>query len=436
MLRKIKSNFILKKVFIHLVIKKRLKVISYNKNIQKKLGLELVDFIRYSGKRKEEKNGKIFEYDNFHLNSLFEGVYLNGKRNGEGTEYNDNREIIFEGDYLQDKRWKGFEREYDEDTGKLIFKYELKNGKKEGKVEEYNKYTGDIIFSGHYLNGKRNGNGIEYKIPNEKGKYHYYSSRDDELKKIFEGEYINGQRKKGKEYNYEGNLIYEGEYQNNKKNGKGKFYHDCDSKKIKYEGEILNGKEHGKGIEYDIYEQQTYEGEFLNGKKNGNIKEYSYFEYKDKNETYKGSYLLFEGEYFNDYKIRGKEYYRNGKIKYEGDYLFNKKWKGKIYDYNGNIIYEYYKGKGNNIIKEDDYKIIIFYCNNLDKEKYNSIIIGKEYDFNGRLLFEGEYLKEKKWKGKINQYYKDELVFEGDYINGKIWSGKGKEYKYLQNLFH
>ena len=59
MLKKIKSNFILKKIFIHLGIIKRLKVISYNKNIQNKLGLELVDFIRYSGKGKEEKNGKI-----------------------------------------------------------------------------------------------------------------------------------------------------------------------------------------------------------------------------------------------------------------------------------------------------------------------------------------------------------------------------------------
>ena len=43
------------------------------------------------------------------------------------------------------------------------------------------------------------------------------------------------------------------------------------------------------------------------------------------------------------------------------------------------------------------------------------------------MLFEGEYLRGDKWKGKIKEYYKDELIFEGEYLDGKIWSGKGKE---------
>ena len=47
-----------------------------------------------------------------------------------------------------------------------------------GKVKEYNDY-GNLVFEGEYLNGKRNGKGKEY----------FYG------KLIFEGEYINGKKK-------------------------------------------------------------------------------------------------------------------------------------------------------------------------------------------------------------------------------------------------
>ena len=55
-----------------------------------------------------------------------------------------------------------------------------------------------------YLNGKRNGKGKEY---------------NDDNKLIFEGEYLNGKRNgKGKEYNDDGKLIYDGEYLIGKRN--------------------------------------------------------------------------------------------------------------------------------------------------------------------------------------------------------------------------
>ena len=56
--------------------------------------------------------------------------------------------------------------------------------------------------------------------------------------------------------------------------------------------------------------------------------------------------------------------------------------------------------------------------------------MGKEYDNHGLWLFEGEYLNNQKWKGKMKSYNEDKLVFEGEYLNGKIWSGKGKEFNY------
>ena len=198
--------------------------------------------------------------------------------------------------------------------------------------------------------------------------------------------------------------------------------------KLKYEGEFLNGKKNGKGVEYERFPGIKYVGEFLNGKKNGKIKEYDFHNYYHSVYDKGTSKLIFEGEYLNNYKIRGKEYYKNGKLFFEGEYLFTKKWNGKIYDYNGNILFELKNGNG--IIEDSKYnnKITIFIGENLDdKIIWIENVKVKEYDYNGRLLFEGEYLLGGKWKGKIKKYYKDELIFEGEYLDGEIWNGKGKE---------
>ena len=88
---------------------------------------------------------------------------------------------------------------------------------------------------------------------------------------------------KVKEYDYNGELIFEGEYLNGLRNGKGKEY----------------GYFHGK---------LKFEGEYLNGLKNGNGKEYW------------NGILIFEGEYLNGLR-KGKEYDYDGKLEFEGEYL-------------------------------------------------------------------------------------------------------------------
>ena len=40
------------------------------------------------------------EYNYYNEKLIFEGEYLNGKRNGKGKEYYDNDKLIFEGEYL------------------------------------------------------------------------------------------------------------------------------------------------------------------------------------------------------------------------------------------------------------------------------------------------------------------------------------------------
>ena len=60
-------------------------------------------------------------------------------------------------------------------------------------------------------------------------------------------------------------------------------------------------------------------------------------------------------------------------MEYEGEFLYDKKWNGKRYDINNNLIYE---------LNNDNGK-------------------GKEYTYDGKLIFEGEYLNEKRnGKGK------------------------------------
>ena len=44
--------------------------------------------------------------------------------------------------------------------------------------------------------------------------------------------------------------------------------------------------------------------------------------------------------------------------------------------------------------------------------------------------YDGDYLYDKKWNGKLKEYYiYSRLKFEGEYLNGER-NGKGKEYDY------
>ena len=105
-----------------------------------------------------------------------------------------------------------------------------------------------------------------------------------------------------------------------------------------------------------------------------------------------------------------------------------------MYDFDGNIIFQYDNGNSNGIVEDNQEKIKIFLGENLKEQPEKEIVNGKEFDYNGRLLFEGEFSKKVKWKGKVKEYYKDELVFEGDYSFGKKWNGKGKKYNSKENL--
>ena len=182
-----------------------------------------------------------------------------------------------------------------------------------------------------------------------------------------------------KEFDKDGNLIYDGEYLNGQRSGKGKEYtmffnhkfrwysfndyigtvknnDKRDEVKLLYEGEYLNGKRHGKGKEYDEFDGLlVFEGEYLNGKKwNGKANEiiryYNYEYYRNHSIMNK---LIFKGEYLNG-KRNGKltEFFINGNKKFVGEYLNGLKWNGIGYDINNNVIYQIKDGNG--LVKEYD----------------------------------------------------------------------------------
>ena len=77
----------------------------FNKKLQKKLGIDIKDYKKTSGKYKiAEKNGKGKEYILNTETMIFEGEYLNGERNGKGKEYYSNGKLKYEGEYLNGKR--------------------------------------------------------------------------------------------------------------------------------------------------------------------------------------------------------------------------------------------------------------------------------------------------------------------------------------------
>ena len=122
--------------------------------------------------------------------------------------------MIFEGEYINDEKWKGRGRDYGIFDASNI-EHKCLNGQLLTLKGNFlcSLHGRHRFFIGFYecelLNGKRNG----------KGKVYY-----DNDKLLFEGEYLSGKRNgKGKEYDFDGNLIFEGEYINGQQfNGKEK----------------------------------------------------------------------------------------------------------------------------------------------------------------------------------------------------------------------
>ena len=147
--------------------------------------------------------------------------------------------------------------------------------------------------------------------------------------KLENGNFYNGDMKdglkcgKGIEYDKNENIIYNGEFVNDKYEGQGKYIYENGEY---YIGQFKNGLENGKGIKYYMNGNIKYDGDMVNGKAEGNGK------YIYENDEY------YIGQFKNDLKHgKGTIFYENGNIKYDGEFI-NDNYKG-----NGNNIFENYR---------------------------------------------------------------------------------------------
>ena len=90
MLSNVKSSYFLKITFSYLNIKRKLKLVKYNKFLKNLIDLSLIKYKIFSERYIiYEEKGKGKEYDNEDY-LIFEGEYLNGKKNGKAKEYDKN----------------------------------------------------------------------------------------------------------------------------------------------------------------------------------------------------------------------------------------------------------------------------------------------------------------------------------------------------------
>ena len=440
----------------------------------------------------EYKDGKRYKGKEYNGNLIFEGEYKDEKRYN-GKEYNYYNELIFEGEYKDRKRYKGkeynngiliFEGEYKDgkrykgkgyDKGELIFEGEYKDEKiykgktyifhdkliiegivkgliKANKIIKVNNSI-ELMFIYFYLNKKfyfyySNGKFIDKKEINNEEELYYFGNYENKKKNgygqeydkfgklLFNGNYINGNKNKGREY-LDNKLIFYGEYKEGKQwSGIKKEYND--NGKLIFEGEYKDGKKN-KGKNYNDHGELIFEGEYKDGKKNnGHGKEFNYNgelifegEFKDgkkyKGKKYENGKLVFEGEYKDGKIYKGNEFNYNGKLIFEGEFKGGKKWNGILCNPNdNNYSGELFNGIGVNIKEYNDNNELIFEGEYKNGQKYK----GREYE-NGKLVFEGEYKEGQRYKGKkfndINQ-----LIFEGEYKDGKIYNGT--EYNYYDKM--
>ena len=221
----IKSSFILKIIISFLKIENVLNLIIYNKQLQKKFGYNIEDYKEKSGKyRIYNKCGRGQVYILNTKIKIFEGEYLNGKRNGKGKEYYDDGKLKFEGEYLNGER-NGKGKEYYRND-KLELEKEYLNSKINRKVIEYfndsvffdknSSFGGDkSLFSKSIINTEKKY--FDNKLKNEE-KYFYNNILNfdgksfDNLNLKFEEEYSNEIKGKSKENNdYNVKLKFEGE---------------------------------------------------------------------------------------------------------------------------------------------------------------------------------------------------------------------------------
>ena len=119
MLKNIKTTYFIKLLFSFIIEKHKLKIIKYNKSLQKNINISIINY-KFMSTRYiiYESNGIGKEYEGYNDQLIYEGEYLNGEKNGKGKEYNIHGNLVFEGEYSNGEKVKG--KGYDK-NGNIIY---------------------------------------------------------------------------------------------------------------------------------------------------------------------------------------------------------------------------------------------------------------------------------------------------------------------------
>jgi len=203
--------------------------------------------------------------------SFYYGKWLFGKKNGNGIEYFNDKNLDDKFPYefyFKDLKF------IDMPNMPIIFKY---------------------CYVGNFMNGKKNGKGKLYNIPKKK-------------------------------------LIYDGEWENGLKSGEGTEYY-CDGK-LKYKGHFSLGCYNGAGELY-WKNGNYYNGNFIQGELNGNGKLFGYYSDSYLDKFVEKSIISFEDikEYDGEFVRNKKEGF--GTVIYKDGSRYQGFWKNDKYDGEG-----------------------------------------------------------------------------------------------------
>ena len=387
----------------------------------------------------------LFWYDKQRIKIKSHKVFINGKRNGKWTFWNENGNIVRTGSYAAGKRDGSYAYYFNDGSKKEEGAW--KNDQRDGSWVKYTN-NGNTQKEGTYSNGKKDGvwttwndKGLiasKYLYENNKildkwaFKYQFYNNGNEKTLKSTRNNKLDGEQKS---WYQNGKMKSTGNYSTGKENGDFQEWYEngqLRSKKIHVDGVIA-----GEFSTWYENGQMQSKVNYLNGNMDG-----AYSEWFDNGQ------MRQQGSYIDN------EFYLTTRWNNEGGILIkdgNGKWVGKNAEGRKLWAKEYQDGR---LISDWEYKYEYFDNGQIKKE---SSFQGGQEDGESTIFFEngkikeegkwveGEYLISKRWsskggliikdgQGRIKGSNKDGLVlYEQEYVDGKLEMKWDYKYEYDDN---
>ena len=349
---------------------------------------------------------------------VYHGSFQEGKRYGEGTQFNYKGDILFKGMWQNDLYYT-----HSKTNKPSIMFYESKNNQ-----------PPNLKYEGHFKNGLMHGNDGVFYLDDPSKIVEYYGNfeRDNRQEKgmLFqEKKYDKQPHEDQPENQYKQFVHYKGEFNKNKINGYGILYNSETGSKL-YEGKFRDEQYWGYGKLYKmpgknskLKEGLQYEGDFVNGKFHGKGQFY---------DPSNDNFLLYMGDFKNGmFHGTGKFLMKNGKVLYDGEWKEGKKHgEGLLYAettgyllYEGDFKIDLYDGSGKLFDKD---QLLEHQGKFKDGQKEGS---GTSYWQNGKKKQTGNWKKDL-LEGSGKEYHKEngQLKYKGKFDQGKKNGDGGIEY--------